>query len=759
MGTTISSYAEASEESSWPFVTIPHFEQRGQQLLTLSGARYVALNVLVREDQKTGWEEYAIQRQGWVQDGLDHQGLGEIAAPITEYIYKRDAVFVVQDEGPADPYYGVTWQIAPAPQSPDLVNYNSLSGGFSEILDYFNQFHAEVLTRILEHSYDEFDQISRIQSFLVQPLYKELEGAVEQRTIVGYINALLPFDNYFRNIIPENTAPINLVLSNTCGQVVTYEIRGPVVILASGTGDVHDTQYNHMGVHAQFQRSEEVLDNDDLFEKDKYYCRYEIDIYPTQAFEDSITTGQPLMSTLGVVFIFALTSAVFILYDVLVSKRQQRVEASAARSNALVSSLFPAQVRDRLLEQNNNGASAKGRPNRHTNVTKSSNDSVEVKRKTSYEEDVTSKLLETKPIADLFPNATVLFADICGFTAWSSVREPTQVFTLLEQIYNSFDIIAKRRRIFKVETIGDCYVAAAGLPDPRPDHAAAMSRFASDCLTKMHSVVKKLEVRLGPDTGDLGMRFGLHSGPVTAGVLRGEKSRFQLFGDTVNTAARIESTGMRNRIHLSEATAELLVGSGKRSWVEKREGIVTAKGKGDMVTYWLTLTKRNGKYKDQRDETGEVAMSIIETMTAHSGNSDSMSTAAAGGRTYKHSGDTIATIDDKKQRLIDWNADVLLSFLKKIAAMRAEDEAREAAPVKLEAKSEGFTVLDEVREIIVLPQEECEYKIDPQTLELDPSIVSQVQDYVSLIASMYRFNSFHNFEHASHVTQSVTKVR
>ena len=102
---------------------------------------------------------------------------------------------------------------------------------------------------------------------------------------------------------------------------------------------------------------------------------------------------------------------------------------------------------------------------------------------------------------------------------------------------------------------------------------------------------------------------------------------------------------------------------------------------------------------------------------------------------------------------------MLLSFLKKIAAMRAEDEAREAAPVKLEAKSEGFTVLDEVREIIVLPQEECEYKIDPQTLELDPSIVSQVQDYVSFIASMYRFNSFHNFEHASHVTQSVTKVR
>ena len=100
---------------------------------------------LVSEDQKTGWEEYAVQHQGWIQDGLDRQGLGKEAAPITEYIFKRNEVFVI----PGD---GVTWQIAPAPDVPALVNYNSLSGGFSKILDYFNQFHAEVLTRILEHS-------------------------------------------------------------------------------------------------------------------------------------------------------------------------------------------------------------------------------------------------------------------------------------------------------------------------------------------------------------------------------------------------------------------------------------------------------------------------------------------------------------------------------------------------------------------------------------------------------------------------------
>ena len=107
----------------------------------------------------------------------------------------------------------------------------------------------------------------------------------------------------------------------------------------------------------------------------------------------------------------------------------------------------------------------------------------------------------------------------------------------MENIYQSFDEIAKRRRIFKVETVGDCYVAVSGLPEPRKDHAVAMARFSRDILLKFGQMVKAMVVELGPDTEDLGLRVGLHSGPVTAGVLRGERARFQLFGDTMNTAA------------------------------------------------------------------------------------------------------------------------------------------------------------------------------------------------------------------------------
>lgn len=101
-------------------------------------------------------------------------------------------------------------------------------------------------------------------------------------------------------------------------------------------------------------------------------------------------------------------------------------------------------------------------------------------------------------------------------------------------MYGAFDEIARRRKIFKVETVGDCYVAVCGMPEARKDHAVAMVRFARECLTRMASMSQELEVSLGPDTAELGFRVGIHSGPVTGGVLRGQNSRFQLFGDTVS---------------------------------------------------------------------------------------------------------------------------------------------------------------------------------------------------------------------------------
>lgn len=105
----------------------------------------------------------------------------------------------------------------------------------------------------------------------------------------------------------------------------------------------------------------------------------------------------------------------------------------------------------------------------------------------------------------------------------------------------------------------------------------AMARFASDCLVKASEVFNHLEVTLGPGTSALNMRMGLHSGQVTAGVLRGEKGRFQLFGDTVNTAARMESASAPGRILCSNDTANLLIAAGKSRWVKERTDKINAK--------------------------------------------------------------------------------------------------------------------------------------------------------------------------------------
>jgi class 3 adenylate cyclase len=335
-----------------------------------------------------------------------------------------------------------------------------------------------------------------------------------------------------------------------------------------------------------------------------------------------------------------------------------------------------------------------------------------------------------RPIADLFNDTTVLFADIAGFTAWSSVREPSQVFTLLEEIYGAFDAIAGRRGVFKVETIGDSYVAVTGLPEPRKDHAVVMAKFARDCRTQFSVLSRQLEVTLGPETGDLEMRFGLHSGPVTAGVLRGQKSRFQLFGDTVNTAARMESTGTRSRIQVSQSTADLLITARKGSWVRPREELVEAKGKGKMQTYWV----------EPRVTAKSVATGIADADPLFDG------------------------LDDKTERLIGYNTEVLINLIRQIVVSRSlTNELKNFASGEsgVTRITKETMVLDEVTEIIELPDFNVSMvnkKEDPKMANLNPLVFSQLREYVVSIAKKYHKNPFHNFEHASHVCMSVAKL-
>ena len=281
-----------------------------------------------------------------------------------------------------------------------------------------------------------------------------------------------------------------------------------------------------------------------------------------------------------------------------------------------------------------------------------------------------------------------------------------------------------------------------------------MAKFARDCMAEMQVLVQKLEVTLGPDTADLAIRVGLHSGPVTAGVLRGERARFQLFGDTMNTAARMETTSERNKIHISGETADLLTEAKKENWFQLRDDVVVAKGKGALQTFWLT-PKHESRPTDQvsKPEGGEV------TTTSDQNEVESERRAIMAKRT---------AASTKVQRLIDWNSELLLQLLKKIVARRSVTKMNSVSPL-LAARIEALemqignagTVLEEVCEIITLPSFDVKVakdEADCKTIELGENVQSQLRDFVSVLSSMYRDNPFHCFEHASHVTMSVSKL-
>ncbi len=185
-----------------------------------------------------------------------------------------------------------------------------------------------------------------------------------------------------------------------------------------------------------------------------------------------------------------------------------------------------------------------------------------------------------KYIADGYDEVTILFADIVGFTPLSARIPPDDLVRLLNDIFSLFDTLAEKHGLEKIKTIGDAYMAAAGLPERRPDHARACARMALD----MVSVVREFQA---PGAEGLQLRIGLNSGPVTAGVIGSRKFIYDLWGDAVNTASRMESHGRPGEIHVTERLRDALADS----FVFEDRGETEVKGKGLMRTYVLVREK------------------------------------------------------------------------------------------------------------------------------------------------------------------------
>ena len=240
-----------------------------------------------------------------------------------------------------------------------------------------------------------------------------------------------------------------------------------------------------------------------------------------------------VMNVVTVGVVTALLSVVFGYSASVADHAEDALEAEHARSERLLTNVLPVPIAARLKE--------------HEEV-----------------------------IADGVDGASVLFADIVGFTVLSSRRNPDEVVAMLNGVFTRLDALVDEYGLEKIKTIGDAYMVAAGIPTPREDHAQVLARFALAARDELaeHNLTADVPVEL---------RIGINSGPVVAGVIGRRRFLYDLWGDTVNTASRMESHGIPGQIQITDATRSLL--DGEFSCTER--GVIDVKGKGPTRTWLL----------------------------------------------------------------------------------------------------------------------------------------------------------------------------
>ncbi len=187
---------------------------------------------------------------------------------------------------------------------------------------------------------------------------------------------------------------------------------------------------------------------------------------------------------------------------------------------------------------------------------------------------------EEGTIADHYDSASILFADLVGFTPMSVQMTPAEMIELLNTIYSHFDTLAEKYGVEKIRTIGDNYMVASGVPSPRPDHAQALAHMALDMLEFSNNLPTQ-------NGNSITFRIGINSGPLIAGVIGKKKFHYDVWGDTVNTASRMESQGAAGKIQITAQTKDIL----QSEFVCEKRGKLDVKGKGEMETWFLVGRK------------------------------------------------------------------------------------------------------------------------------------------------------------------------
>jgi len=613
-------------QNVWPNATMNEFSDIVEGQIGITSAEAYSFNPIITPENRAEFEAHAALNG-------DLLGVSQLANDYT--IYRIENGLVVDDPGiqPNSPFPDImtpVYQIYPTEPNWRAIMFNIHSEEQRmRALDDMLLYKVPTLTSLLHLV--THDEGMNPSSILFYPIFSQLGGD----QVVGSIGVAFTWKSLLGRVLNDHYEGLIAVLESSSStrvdlvngvprQLWTYEITRDEDIICS-EGDLHDPAFKkymyeiNTNVAIEGGAGLETVDN---------LITFKLSLYPSKTMRQNFVSKRPVTYTVVMLFIFIFVSLVFLIYDHLNTAQKNKVTLLAKKSGQIIDDLFPISVKDRLFHQSENlnlqmkeynctdnvvdgPTTATSFDKRNHAKKKQSQAEVEAVAGTKAEglkrflrlpihtgrrlsdssnEQKTANLLQinTPPIADLFPETSIMFADLVGFTTWSADHEPEEVFHLLETLFFEFDKIAQRLGVFKLGTIGDCYIAVTGIPDSMPEHAVVICQFAHECRAVLKEVLTQLESFLG-NANNLSMRFGIHSGPVTAGVLRGFKSRFELFGDTINTASRMESTSKPEMIQISQSTANYLIHAGHSDWFEPRDDRFEVKGKGELQTYWLLI--------------------------------------------------------------------------------------------------------------------------------------------------------------------------
>jgi ABC-type glycerol-3-phosphate transport system permease component len=455
----VQSYAHTSG-SQWPMVTLPDFEQRSEITRGLSDADFVMLVPLVQGGvERSEWEQYTVDHQAWLhvadserdvplsnpfEDGAARveRSLGE--SRVSRFIFNESGRCV--GDGPFAPL----WETSPVvPGLADWINFDALSvPQFRYGFDALRKSRMGILAEVVvagnesaaasygDHWLDTLVTSSgsvTMHGPTMSVLYPVLSN---ETTLVAALVTVSPWSRHFSNVLSPNIRGVDAVLRNGCGQTETFRISGA---LAShlGSGDLHEPRYDSMSQSFSIDTSTNetgpaLLQFMERLDRD--YCPYTVSFYPSDAMRQTYSSWSPFMNTVAVWIIFGVAALVFLLLDSYVERRHKVVIEQALQSTAIVSSLFPETVRERLFRRGSLSEDHGADDGSLTvlDETPAGSDPMSSMivavqpakmRLKSFLNDVDDggASAVARPIADLFPRCTVLFADISGFTGKESI--------------------------------------------------------------------------------------------------------------------------------------------------------------------------------------------------------------------------------------------------------------------------------------------------------------------------------------------------